>query len=212
MSERFKGKRVAIVGSGPSVLENKKGFIDSHDLVVRVNNYKLSPAAGFRTDVHYSFYGVSIRKLRDDLINDGVTLCMCKLPNENFIETTWHARNNKLHGLDFKRVYQKRKDWWFCDTYVPIKERLIAYMDILEGHMPTSGFSCLLDISSFDCDIYLTGFDFFTSRIHNVDEPWKPANKRDPIRHRPALELAWLKSNLKKLDLRTDKAINELLV
>ena len=36
------GNRVAIVGSGPSVLSNVPGFVDSHDLVIRVNNHKCS--------------------------------------------------------------------------------------------------------------------------------------------------------------------------
>ena len=74
----FKGKSVAIVGSGPGVLTNEIGFVDSHDVVVRVNNYKLSPHAGMRTDVHYSFYGTSIRKTAYELRSDGVYLCMCK--------------------------------------------------------------------------------------------------------------------------------------
>ena len=31
----FKDKTVAIVGSGPSVLDNRPGYIDSHDIVVK---------------------------------------------------------------------------------------------------------------------------------------------------------------------------------
>ena len=37
----FENKRVAIVGGGPGVLANNPGFIDSHDVVVRMNNYRL---------------------------------------------------------------------------------------------------------------------------------------------------------------------------
>jgi hypothetical protein len=40
LREFFSGKRVAIVGSGPGCLDNDPGFVDSHDVVVRVNNYK----------------------------------------------------------------------------------------------------------------------------------------------------------------------------
>jgi len=60
--EVFENKSIAIVGSGPTTLSNDEGFIDSHDVVVRVNNYKLIGNAGKKTDVHYSFYGTSIKK------------------------------------------------------------------------------------------------------------------------------------------------------
>ena len=76
LNRYFEGKSVAIVGSGPGVLDNPAGFVDSFDVVVRVNNYKVSLRAGTRVDVHYSFYGRSIRKSRVELINDGVYLCM----------------------------------------------------------------------------------------------------------------------------------------
>ncbi len=195
VAQRFQGKKVAIVGSGPSCLDNEIGFIDSHDIVIRVNNYKNDEFTGFRTDVYYSFFGVSIKKQKEELQDHGVTLCMCKLPNEDFIQSEWHVNNGKTHGIQFKAVYQRRKNFWFCDTHIPTKERLQAYMKSLKGHMPTTGFSCILDVLSFDCDIYITGFDFFTSGIHNVNEKWGKVNTRDPIRHRPDLELQWLRDN-----------------
>ena len=70
INEYFDGKTVAVVGSAPSVLENVGGYIDSHDLVVRVNNYKLKgyeDNVGRRCDVHYSFYGSSVKKTPEDL-------------------------------------------------------------------------------------------------------------------------------------------------
>lgn len=183
------------MGSGPTVLDNEIGFIDSHDIVVRINNYKTDEYTGFRTDVYYSFFGVSCKKDREDLMDDGVKLCMCKLPNENFIKSQWHIDHNKTEGTNFKSIYQRRKNFWFCDTYIPVKERMASYMGALKGHMPTTGFSCILDILSFNCEVHITGFDFFTSKIHNVNELWRSGNKRDPIRHLPELELQWLRDN-----------------
>ena len=58
VKKRFYGKTVAIVGSAPSCIENNAGFIDGHDLVVRINNYKIDGyenRVGNRTDVFYSF-------------------------------------------------------------------------------------------------------------------------------------------------------------
>ncbi len=59
----FEGKSVAIVGSGPGVLDNKEGFIDSHDVVVRISNYKIFLETGVRTDVHYSFTATQLQNL-----------------------------------------------------------------------------------------------------------------------------------------------------
>ena len=71
----IRGKRVAVVGGGPTVLENRPGFIDRHDVVVRVNNYRTGSAQGTRCDVFYSFFGGSIKKtpaeLRAELAADG---------------------------------------------------------------------------------------------------------------------------------------------
>lgn len=211
VAARFHGKSVAIVGSGPGSLDNVPGFVDGHDIVVRVNNYKLGPAQGFRTDVHYSFYGSSIRKSAPELQEDGVQLCMCKCPNAKPIESAWHERNGKQIGIDFRYIYSNRASWWFCDTYVPDVERFLESFELLGKHIPTTGFSAILDVMA--CaprDVYLTGFDFFDSGIHNVDEPWKSGNPQDPIGHRPAAEAAWLEANLSNL-LTFDPKLSTLM-
>lgn len=207
----FKGKTVALVGSGPGVLDNEPGFIDSHDIVVRVNNYKTDEYTGWRTDVYYSFFGVSIKKDRRELMTAGCQLCMCKLPNENFINSNWHRAHNKEAGVDFKRIYRRRKDWWFCDTYVPHKERLESYMACIKGRMPTTGFAAILDILSFGCETYITGFDFFQSQIHNVNERWSPGHKKDPIGHKPELELQWLKDNYHNFRITFDNELSKCI-
>lgn len=189
----FHGKRVAVVGSGPGVLDNEPDFIDSHDVVVRINNYKLGNAAGKRTDCFYSFFGGSIRKDRVELSNDGVKLCMCKCPDAKFMESKWHRDHQKPHGVDFRYIYRERQAWWFCPTYVPSLPEFLAVFNMLEQHIPSTGFSALVAIMGFEPEsIYLTGFDFFSSRIHNVNEPWRPGNPDDPIGHAPELERAWL--------------------
>src|SRR5262245_11446597 len=105
----FRGKSVAIVGSGPSVLENVPGQIDAHDVVVRVNNYRLGERQGERCDVHYSFYGHSIRKTATELQGDGVRLMMCKCPNAKPLNSEWHEQKGKPHGVDFRYIYQLRQ-------------------------------------------------------------------------------------------------------
>jgi hypothetical protein len=202
LADRFRGKTVAIVGSGPGVLQNESGFVDSHDLVVRVNNYKTSAAAGFRCDAHYSFYGTSIRKTADELRRDGVTLCLAKCPDAKFMESEWHRANGKPHGTDFRYIYRNRRDFWFCDTYVSPLDEFLASFHLLGDHIPSTGFSALLLVLSLKpARTYLTGFDFFASRVHNVNEPWRPGNPSDPIGHAPERERAWLAQHLDRVTL-----------
>lgn len=205
-------KTVAIVGSGPGVLGNEKGLIDSHDVVVRVNNAKLFPATGYRTDVHYSYYGNAIRKRSAELKREGVVLCMCKCPNSQFIESDWHRANGKMNGVDFRWIYQKRADWWFCPTYVPTTEEFVAKFELLGKHVPTTGFAALLDVLSFKpSHVYLTGFDFFTSGVHNVNERWRPQNGSDPIGHVPERERDWLRVNISEYPMTLDAAAEKSL-
>lgn len=192
-AERFAGKRVAIVGSAPSCARNEPGFVDSHDVVVRVNNYKLGPGQGTRADVFYSFFGASIRKPAAQLQRDGVTLCMAKCPNSKPISSKWHEERGKIYGVDYRYIYKLRAPWWFCDTFVPDDTRFLRGFDLLGQHQPTTGFAAILDVLDAEpATLYLTGFDFFTSGVHNVDEKWRPGDPSDPICHRPDLEAAWL--------------------
>lgn len=181
--QRFIGKNIAIVGSGPSSLDNKPGFVDSHDIVVRVNNYKLFPQTGARTDVYYSFFGTSVHKSAEELTADGVTLCICKCPNAAAIKSPWHT-GNKSTGVDYRYIYEARKNWWFCDTYIPELNDFLEKFELLGRHIPTTGFAAIIDMLSFEPkSIYLTGFDFFKSKKHNVDDPWREKNMDDPFRH-----------------------------
>lgn len=208
----FEGKTVAVVGSGPGVLTNKPGLVDSHQVVVRVNNYKLSKAAGYRADVFYSFFGSSIRKSSEELKRDGVTLCMCKCPNAHAIESEWHRRNDKMIGVDYRPHYRRRVDWWFCDTYVPTVEEFLVPFNLLGRHQPTTGFAAIFDVLSFKpAALYLTGFDFFRSGVHNVNERWRVKNLDDPMRHEPERERAWLLENMHKHNITTDAALARVL-
>jgi hypothetical protein len=208
----IEGKRIALVGSGPGVLDNEPGLIDSHDVVVRISNYKLMQNTGSRTDVFYSFFGSSIKKTAKELQQDGVYLCMCKCPNAQFMESAWHRRHGKMAGVDFRYIYNHRKDFWFCDTYVPTVPEFLAHFDLLGRHVPTTGFSGLLDVLSYDpASIYMTGFDFFSSGIHNVNERWKRMNPSDPIGHVPDAERNWFIRNVDKLPIIMDKRLKQIV-
>lgn len=193
---RFRDRRVAIVGSGPGVMWNPRGLIDSYDVVVRVNNYKIvGEATGRRTDVYYSFFGNSVHKTPEELQRAGVTLCMAKCPNAHAIDSDWHRRNGKMIGVDFRWIYEKRASWWFCDTYIPELTEFLATFDLLGRRIPSTGFSAVHTILSMrPRELYLTGFDFFRSGIHNVDQKWRAGDPSDLIGHAPEREAAWLNS------------------
>jgi hypothetical protein len=207
------GRRVALVGSGPGCLDNEPGFIDSHDVVVRVNNHKCGPNAGFRTDVHYSFYGTSIKKTPADLKAEGCGLVICKCPNAQFIDSYWHRRMKKPHGIDFRYIYRRRANWWFCDTYVPSLPEFMAGFNLLGRHVPTTGFAAILEILSCCPEsLYLTGYDFFSSGIHNVNEPWRNRNPGDPIGHAPERERAWLEANIDRYPIVLDRRLGSMMM
>lgn len=208
-AEHLRGKTVALVGSGPGVLYNPPGFIDSHDVVVRVNNYKLTgPATGKRTDVFYSYFGHAIKKTAEELKADGVKLCWCKCPDDKAVDSPWHEARGKTSGIDFRWVYDLRNDFWFCQTYVPTVQEFQKHFELLNQHVPTTGFSALLDILSCEPkNVFMTGFDFFASRIHNVNERWRGGNPADPIGHSPSGEREWFLANVERLPLTMDSTL-----
>jgi len=210
---RFDGKTVAIVGGGPSAAHNPVGFIDSHDIVIRINNYKTTgPRTGRRTDVFYSFFGSSIRKRAEELMADGVTLCMNKCPDAHPIESEWHRQHNKMVGVDFRPHFRRREGWWFCDTYIPTADEFLVGFNLLNKRMPTTGFAAILDVLSFKPkSIYLTGFDFYLTRMHNLNERWRPNNPGDPIAHHPKREQEWLVKNMGNYPLNVDPVMKRQL-
>lgn len=202
------GKEVAIVGSGPGSNQNELGFIDSHEVIVRVNNYGRGAYTGGRTDVWYSFFGSSIRKKREQAQRDGVKLCMCKCPNAKPISSHWHESRGKMNGIDFRYIYRERAGFWFCPTYIPTVEEFLRGFELLGRHVPTTGFAAILDVLSYEPrSVFLTGFDFFTSGIHNMDERWRAKNNGDPIGHAPILERAWLMKNAPTLPITMDRML-----
>jgi hypothetical protein len=211
--DMMRGKRVALVGSAPSALGNSPGNIDQrHKVVVRVNNYKVGANQGYRTDIHYSFYGTSIKKTASELKRDGVKMCMCKCPNGKPIESAWHEQHRRLVGIDFRYIYDLRRNFWFCDTFVPSDEQFVSKFELLERHIPTTGFSAILDVLACKPkSLTLTGFDFFTSGMHNVDEKWKAGDSGDPIGHKPELEFAWLLSNRDKYPFIFDEKLSFMM-
>ncbi len=115
-------------------------------------------------------------------------------------------------GVDFRYIYAYRRSFWPCDVYVPDDARFMKKFYLLDWHIPTTGFSAILDV--LDCEpaeLFITGFDFFESGLHNVNEPWRLKNPQDPIGHRPGLEKEWLRQNLLNYPIQLDQALQPAL-
>jgi len=209
----FRGKTVAIVGSAPSCLDNRGEHIDGHDVVIRINNYKIKgfeEKVGKRCDVHYSFYGNSIRTTAEELKRDGCKMHMAKCPDGVPINCDWHIERGKNNGVDFTYIYKLRKVYWVAPLYLPTCERYRWYFDKI-GHSPTTGFSCILEVLDTDAkSIYMTGFDFFSSGMHNVNEAWREGDQSDPLRHVPDAERDYIRK-LEDKRLIVDKHLEKIL-
>lgn len=210
----FADKRVVIVGSGPGAVLNPLGFVDSHDIVLRVNNYGRHPNLGERCDVFYSFFGGSIKKTREELIADGVQLCMAKCPDGKPIESRWHEKHGRQKGIDFRYIYEARRNFWFGPTFVPNAEHFLGGFQLLENHIPTTGFSAILDVvECAPASVFLTGFDFFSSGVHNLNQRWRPGDQADPIGHVPWKEARVLAGMMKskQIPIYADPALRQAL-
>ncbi len=171
----FKGKRVVILGSAPSVLENKRSEIDSYDVIVRMNNYDLSKYAdriGSRTDVYFFFGGTSVRKTWESLRDDGAKYLYSRLPYCDFRNHNAGKIQLGISG-NWMSFFQKEWFWTRLPTYIVSRDDFIRNFKIL-NRILTTGMSAVVDIARYaPKELYVTGFDFFDSGIHEIDVPWK---------------------------------------
>jgi hypothetical protein len=222
LKNRLRAKRVVIVGSAPSCLDNDGEYIDSFDEVIRVNNYKTkgidvyrktpydyTKNVGSRIDYHYSFYGGSIKKSREEL--SGIKGHLCKCPNALCHPTEWHKQKNYV-GCDFRPIYRRREPFWIAPVYMPTLNHYMKIFNMLGKHVPSTGFSCIWELVNIEPkELYITGFDFMTSGKHNVDDLWKKGNEEDPIRHMFDREYELFKQWYNDNDfIRVDKKIQQM--
>lgn len=203
----FSGKTVAIVGSAPTVLDNIRADIEGYDEIIRINNYKtkgIDPLrnrpydytanVGNRTDWHYSFYGSSIRKTQEELKADRIKGHLCKCPDNNCHMTAWHEKMGWQKGCDFRWIYRVRQNYWVAPVYIPEREHYLKCFNLLNKHVPTTGFCCVWEFINIKPKrLYITGFDFFESGKHNIDDMWRPGRADDPICHVPRVEYKYVK-------------------
>lgn len=216
--KEFKNKKVAIVGAADSAFEEKKGnYIDSFDIVIRINkaphswNKEKAEYIGKKFtylfhsyyENHYSGGGPMDWQLYKDL---GI---------KKVINPDHSSKGYNTHLNYYKRHLQCR------NTYLLARKNYLAIKNHLNGYSPTVGYAALHSVLQSECDeVYITGFTFFTTPYakgyrKELEDPL--VNKQhiyDQGIHNPELELKNLKfhlehSNCKKIHL--DNKLQQLL-
>lgn len=157
--KEFKNKRVAIIGAADSAFKEKKGdFIDGFDIVIRVNKAphswdkeKAEFIGSKFTHLYHSFF--------ENNYSGGGPIdwgYFDELGIEKVINPNNTSRGLLAHFNYYKRHLSKRK------TYLLKRSQSKYYHDLLNGFIPTVGFSALMSVLNSDCkEIYITGFTFF---------------------------------------------------
>lgn len=156
----FKDKKVIIVGPS-SYLEGmgQGGFIDSFDIVVRINNIhdlnnpKLVEDLGKKTDVIYFDGSMDNKRFKD------YSICSPKLVKCTYPESEWFYEDRcKLNVSILKKHFNTE----VIDTqkYNDLKTKLDKNLKT----RPNSGLIAIIDLISLPIkELYITGIDFYRS-------------------------------------------------
>ncbi|WP_157480527.1 hypothetical protein [Gillisia sp. CAL575] len=159
VNDSFKNKRIAIVGAADSSFVERNGnYIDSFDIVVRVNKapYSLTeksfPFLGSKTNyLFHSFY--------ENNFSGGGPIeweLYKRLGIEKVINPNMNLKGLVTHLNFYKRHLENRV------TYNISRKNYKVITNGLGAYIPTIGFSALMLILNSDYkELYITGFTFF---------------------------------------------------
>ena len=148
--EYIKGKTICAVANSTDILNTKLGtFIDSHDIVIRFNSYKLNTLdTGTKIDIH-------------------VTVWLQEFNIKNPVHIRFVFSGGKDNWINFiKTKLDPNKQDYILDSHWPIFDNMI---DQSEKIIPTSGFNTLRIIHSLGGyqKFNLIGFTFY-NKINDV--------------------------------------------
>lgn len=162
----IEGKSIIVLGSAPCVKNVTSNMLKSFDIIVRLNNYKHFCDCK-KTDIYFSFFGSSIKISEKQLKEDGCKFIVYKYPAIDF---TRHHKHQDGFALDCRNEKYKRN--WNIPFYrVPKNSFINNYL--MTDRIMTTGLSAIIEMIRLGGDVTIAGFDFFESKIHNLDEPWK---------------------------------------
>ncbi|MEM9657214.1 MAG: glycosyltransferase family 29 protein [Planctomycetota bacterium] len=206
----FNGASVALVGNAGYLIDSPNGrFIDQHDVVIRMNNFRTlgyEKSVGRRTDVFLTNFWIDIDYSRPELAE--VPIVVSSSPN-NFRTrrrqgvTVRHAPlvNTGMAKMGRRVVFAPTLPWFV--------ERIGSI-----GRYPTTGAvgAMLLTeyLLNFCHDAYVTGFSFFTGRNHYFSKRFRDTANHNVDRERRFLSDC-LRPHLESGRIRVDDRLRRLL-
>jgi hypothetical protein len=171
VNELIFGKSILIMGSAPSVVKLTPKFMDSFDLICRVNNFSFFNECK-RTDIWYTMAGRSIKKTTGDLKTGKCKLAFLKTPFRNIVTYNRDGSINKLQSFDSRAHYIKCRKRWFEVPFYLQNVNHWRWLTAQIGQIVTTGLSAIVDLYRFNPkSMHVAGFDFFSSRLHNISVP-----------------------------------------
>ncbi len=168
-------KSVAVVGNAGYLGELAQGpLIDSHELVIRMNNFQTSgfeAQVGTRVDLFLTNFFTDIRYERPEL--DQAKYIVASVPN-NFRK----RRRHHLHHRHSEHIVAGLKAMRRTDVFVPEWDAFYEWVRRW-GSFPSTGMmATLFALNSLRCEtLYITGFSFFRDTPHYFHD--RPASARD---------------------------------
>lgn len=168
-------KSVAVVGNAGYLSEMAQGpWIDSHDLVIRMNNFQISgfeTQVGTRVDVFVTNFFTDIRYERPELRE--AKYIVASVPN-NF----YKLRRHRIHHRHAEHIVAGLQSMRRTDVFVP---QWGVFFDWVRqwGSFPSTGMMATLFALNFLKweKLYMTGFSFFQNSLHYFKD--QPASPRD---------------------------------
>lgn len=168
-------KNIAIIGPAKSTMYEENGkYIDSFDLVVRVNKgaqivKNNKNFVGSRTDILYNsldlnpLSGGNLNK--KDVVSDSIKQICCPYPlrERTFNDNIFIPLNNEVSIFENKKIRFIKEE-----IYTKVKETTNSRLN--------TGFGAILDLLSFEISsLYVSGIDFYRSVYHeqyNAERDW----------------------------------------
>jgi hypothetical protein len=168
-------KSVAVVGNAGYLSEIDQGLlIDSHDLVIRMNNFRISgfeAQVGHRTDLFFTNFFTDICYDRPMLRE--ADFIVASVPN-NFRK----FRRQGIHHRHAEHIAAGLRALRRTDVFVPEWEPFCNWVR-QRGCVPSTGLMAIkFALGVLNCQkLYLTGFSFFQGQPHYFND--RPASARN---------------------------------
>lgn len=215
--KKYQAESIAVVGNGPSALRYSIGNrIDACDLVVRMNNYKITagfaPFIGVKIDVFLSslFFRI-VQKTEKDLRREGVRMIWSSIPDMPYVDQ-WpidvaRAKDNfpaydiyLPSRYDFIKAVDK-PDWHIFARYAGYALMGQKFLEAFGIWWPVPSSGLMAILMAMNCrpkSMIITGFDFYAAdkKAHYYEENGIiPKKTHHSFASEPAVLCKYIKKN-----------------